>query len=336
MKTRLLALALMLGVVAAAPSASAAESADTRTGRIPDQLETVSRPTRGPVRHPAGPAGLGPATRREDHVGARPPPGHRPGTPHRRAVRQPRRARRRRRRDRHLRRPDLLPRAGVTLRHRRRGPPGHRRQHPGVLPHPGSTARLHPVPAHRGTVRRRWSGRTGSSAGAAWSGPAGCSAMSTPSASPATTRRCGSDSASGRSTGWACPTAPRSAPTTRSSSRGGSGRWCSTRALDHSASSLGLLADEIATVEDAFNRFAEWCRTHVDLCDGRPGRGPGLRRDGRPRRRLPDTGAGRGPSGHRRGHPPHHPGVPGVQGSHRVRPVRLGQAGRRDPRHAGR
>jgi pimeloyl-ACP methyl ester carboxylesterase len=32
-------------------------------------------------------------------------------------------------------------------------------------------------------------------------------------------------------------------------------------ALDHSASSAGLLADEIATVEDAFNRFAEWCRT---------------------------------------------------------------------------
>jgi pimeloyl-ACP methyl ester carboxylesterase len=32
-------------------------------------------------------------------------------------------------------------------------------------------------------------------------------------------------------------------------------------ALDHSASSVGLLADEIATVEDAFNRFAEWCRT---------------------------------------------------------------------------
>jgi pimeloyl-ACP methyl ester carboxylesterase len=32
-------------------------------------------------------------------------------------------------------------------------------------------------------------------------------------------------------------------------------------ALDHSASSLSLLADEIATVEDAFNRFAEWCRT---------------------------------------------------------------------------
>jgi pimeloyl-ACP methyl ester carboxylesterase len=32
-------------------------------------------------------------------------------------------------------------------------------------------------------------------------------------------------------------------------------------ALDHSASSVGLLADEIATVEDAFNRFATWCRT---------------------------------------------------------------------------
>ena len=32
-------------------------------------------------------------------------------------------------------------------------------------------------------------------------------------------------------------------------------------ALDHSALSVGLLADEIATVEDAFNRFAEWCRT---------------------------------------------------------------------------
>jgi pimeloyl-ACP methyl ester carboxylesterase len=32
-------------------------------------------------------------------------------------------------------------------------------------------------------------------------------------------------------------------------------------ALDHSASSIGLLADEISTVEDAFNRFAEWCRT---------------------------------------------------------------------------
>jgi pimeloyl-ACP methyl ester carboxylesterase len=32
-------------------------------------------------------------------------------------------------------------------------------------------------------------------------------------------------------------------------------------ALDHSSSSLGLFADEIATVEDAFNRFAEWCRT---------------------------------------------------------------------------
>ncbi|WP_433367940.1 alpha/beta hydrolase [Actinoplanes sp. CA-142083] len=32
-------------------------------------------------------------------------------------------------------------------------------------------------------------------------------------------------------------------------------------ALDHSATSVGLLADEIATVEDAFNRFAEWCRT---------------------------------------------------------------------------
>jgi hypothetical protein len=32
-------------------------------------------------------------------------------------------------------------------------------------------------------------------------------------------------------------------------------------ALDHSASSVGLLADEISTVEDAFNRFAEWCRT---------------------------------------------------------------------------
>jgi pimeloyl-ACP methyl ester carboxylesterase len=32
-------------------------------------------------------------------------------------------------------------------------------------------------------------------------------------------------------------------------------------ALDHSGSSLGLLADEIATVEDAFNRFAQWCRT---------------------------------------------------------------------------
>ncbi|HEU5107319.1 MAG TPA: alpha/beta fold hydrolase, partial [Micromonosporaceae bacterium] len=32
-------------------------------------------------------------------------------------------------------------------------------------------------------------------------------------------------------------------------------------ALDHSGSSLSLLADEIATVEDAFNRFAEWCRT---------------------------------------------------------------------------
>jgi pimeloyl-ACP methyl ester carboxylesterase len=32
-------------------------------------------------------------------------------------------------------------------------------------------------------------------------------------------------------------------------------------ALDHSASTVGLLADEIATVEDAFNRFAVWCRT---------------------------------------------------------------------------
>jgi pimeloyl-ACP methyl ester carboxylesterase len=32
-------------------------------------------------------------------------------------------------------------------------------------------------------------------------------------------------------------------------------------ALDHSALSVGLLADEIATVEDAFNRFAQWCRT---------------------------------------------------------------------------
>ena len=32
-------------------------------------------------------------------------------------------------------------------------------------------------------------------------------------------------------------------------------------ALDHSGSSLGLLADEIASEEDAFNRFAEWCRT---------------------------------------------------------------------------
>jgi pimeloyl-ACP methyl ester carboxylesterase len=32
-------------------------------------------------------------------------------------------------------------------------------------------------------------------------------------------------------------------------------------ALDHSGSTLSLLADEIATVEDAFNRFAEWCRT---------------------------------------------------------------------------
>jgi pimeloyl-ACP methyl ester carboxylesterase len=32
-------------------------------------------------------------------------------------------------------------------------------------------------------------------------------------------------------------------------------------ALDHSASSLGLLADEIASEEDSFNRFAEWCRT---------------------------------------------------------------------------
>jgi len=32
-------------------------------------------------------------------------------------------------------------------------------------------------------------------------------------------------------------------------------------ALDHSATTLGLLADEIATEEDAFNRFAEWCRT---------------------------------------------------------------------------
>jgi pimeloyl-ACP methyl ester carboxylesterase len=32
-------------------------------------------------------------------------------------------------------------------------------------------------------------------------------------------------------------------------------------ALDHSALSVGLLADEIATVEDAFNRFAAWCRT---------------------------------------------------------------------------
>jgi pimeloyl-ACP methyl ester carboxylesterase len=32
-------------------------------------------------------------------------------------------------------------------------------------------------------------------------------------------------------------------------------------ALDHSASSVGLLADEISTVEDAFNRFTEWCRT---------------------------------------------------------------------------
>ncbi|MET0415007.1 MAG: alpha/beta hydrolase [Actinoplanes sp.] len=32
-------------------------------------------------------------------------------------------------------------------------------------------------------------------------------------------------------------------------------------ALDHSASSVGLLADEIATVEDSFNRFAAWCRT---------------------------------------------------------------------------
>jgi len=31
-------------------------------------------------------------------------------------------------------------------------------------------------------------------------------------------------------------------------------------ALDHSSSSVGLLADEIATAEDAFNRFAEWCR----------------------------------------------------------------------------
>jgi pimeloyl-ACP methyl ester carboxylesterase len=31
-------------------------------------------------------------------------------------------------------------------------------------------------------------------------------------------------------------------------------------ALDHSAPSVSLLADEIATVEDAFNRFAEWCR----------------------------------------------------------------------------
>jgi pimeloyl-ACP methyl ester carboxylesterase len=32
-------------------------------------------------------------------------------------------------------------------------------------------------------------------------------------------------------------------------------------ALDHSGSSLSLLADEIASEEDAFNRFAEWCRT---------------------------------------------------------------------------
>lgn len=32
-------------------------------------------------------------------------------------------------------------------------------------------------------------------------------------------------------------------------------------ALDHSASSLGLLADEIAAEEDSFNRFAEWCGT---------------------------------------------------------------------------
>ena len=50
MKTRLLALALMLGVVAAAPSASAAGSPDTRQGAFPiSWTQCPDRPEDRPV-----------------------------------------------------------------------------------------------------------------------------------------------------------------------------------------------------------------------------------------------------------------------------------------------
>jgi hypothetical protein len=225
-KTRLLALAVMLGVVAAAPSASAAESGDTPRGafpiswtQCPDKPDVQCGTLRVPLDW-ARPRGEKITLALARHRAT--DPTHRigalfinPGGPGGSAVEIATFADQ-------VFSPELVSRfdivgvdprgiAGSTPVTCRPGP------QPGYTLFPRAEAQFDQMVRQNRELGRSCLSR-----------PAGCSATSTRSASPATMRRYGSDSASGPSTGWACPTAPRSAPTTHSCFPGGSGQWYST------------------------------------------------------------------------------------------------------------